>query len=171
MFDFWKKYRLRVIIKYLDQYFKPNQNMNIYFSLEIVTTSAFWIIIWRNVDCNYCLQCLLKPYMFPRYLCLLGNFVCFFVVYGFFSKSILSGIPSECQTVWIQIKSVILSGLVLVQTVCKADKADNSNRQIIKTTIFTTITSKITVFICLFTNNESITSFHFICRHCAHYSS
>ena len=32
---------------------------------------------------------------------------------------LLSGIPSECQTVWIQIKPDILSGLVWVQTVCK----------------------------------------------------
>ena len=31
----------------------------------------------------------------------------------------LSGIPSECQTVWIQIRSDILSGLIWVQTVCK----------------------------------------------------
>ena len=36
----------------------------------------------------------------------------------FFLK-ILSGIPSECQTVWIQIRPDILSGLIWVQTVCK----------------------------------------------------
>ena len=36
----------------------------------------------------------------------------------FFIK-ILSGIPSECQTVWIQIRPDILSGLIWVQTVCK----------------------------------------------------
>ena len=32
---------------------------------------------------------------------------------------ILPGIPSECQTVWIQIRPDRTSGLVLVQTVCK----------------------------------------------------
>ena len=32
----------------------------------------------------------------------------------------LSGIPSECQTVWIQIKSDKLLGLIWVQTVCKS---------------------------------------------------
>ena len=32
---------------------------------------------------------------------------------------ILSGIPSECQTDWIQIRPDILSGLIRVQTVCK----------------------------------------------------
>ena len=39
----------------------------------------------------------------------------------FFQKN-LSGIPSECQTVWIQIRPDILSGLIWVQTVCKGYK-------------------------------------------------
>ena len=34
-------------------------------------------------------------------------------------RKILSGIPSECQTVWIQIRPDILSDLIWVQTVCK----------------------------------------------------
>ena len=34
-------------------------------------------------------------------------------------RIILSGIPSECQTVWIQIKPDIMSGLIWIQTVCK----------------------------------------------------
>ena len=34
-------------------------------------------------------------------------------------RKTLSGIPSECQTVWIQIKPGILLGLIWVQTVCK----------------------------------------------------
>ena len=55
---------------------------------------------------------------------MLGNFACFFVVCGFFffklffQKS-LSGIQSECQKVWLQIRPDVLSGLILVQTVCK----------------------------------------------------
>ena len=36
-----------------------------------------------------------------------------------FKKNIISGIPSECQTLWIQIRPDILSGLKWVQTVCK----------------------------------------------------
>ena len=36
----------------------------------------------------------------------------------FFRKN-LSGIPSECQTDWTQIRPDILSGLIWVQTVCK----------------------------------------------------
>ena len=45
-------------------------------------------------------------------LCMLGYFACF-------SKKNLTGIPSECQTVWIQIRPDILSGLIWVQAVCK----------------------------------------------------
>ena len=57
---------------------------------------------------------------------MLGNFACFllsadfflFSLINFFQKN-LSGIPSECQTVWIQIRSDVLSGLIWVQTVSK----------------------------------------------------
>ena len=55
---------------------------------------------------------------------ILANFACFLIVCRFFSKSsffqkILSGIASRCQTVWIQIRPDIMSGLIWVQTVCK----------------------------------------------------
>ena len=36
-----------------------------------------------------------------------------------FFQNILSGIPYECQSVWIQIRPDLLLGLVWVQTVCK----------------------------------------------------
>ena len=56
-------------------------------------------------------------------LCLLSNFACFFVVCWFFQnqlfQKILSGIPSECQTVLMQIRPDILSGLIWIQTICK----------------------------------------------------
>ena len=49
-------------------------------------------------------------------LCILGNFSCILSSADFFQNhlfwKILSGIPSECQTIWIQI-------LIWVQTVCK----------------------------------------------------
>ena len=35
-------------------------------------------------------------------------------------RKILSGIPSECQTDWIQIRPDIMSGLIWVQSVCKS---------------------------------------------------
>ena len=48
--------------------------------------------------------------------CMLGNFACFLLSADFFSKllfqNILSRIPSECQTVWIQIRPDIQSGLI-----------------------------------------------------------
>ena len=35
-----------------------------------------------------------------------------------FLKKNLSGMPSECQTVWIQVRPDVLSGLIWIQTVC-----------------------------------------------------
>ena len=60
-------------------------------------------------------------------LCMLGNFACFFFFFRclwiFFLNQLfqknLSGIPSECQTVWIQIRPDVLSNLIRFQTVCK----------------------------------------------------
>ena len=48
-------------------------------------------------------------------------YACFFVVCYFLFKTTLnfSGIPSKCQTVWIQIKPNILSCLIWVQLICK----------------------------------------------------
>ena len=48
-------------------------------------------------------------------LALYNTNLLFFLKINFLLK-IISGIPPECQTVWVQI---ILSGLVWVQTVCK----------------------------------------------------
>ena len=45
-----------------------------------------------------------------------------FAVFWFFHNQLLrkqSGIPSECQTFWIQIRPDVLPGLIWVQTVCK----------------------------------------------------
>ena len=58
--------------------------------------------------------------------CQLGNFDCFcclliftFKKSLFFFKNTLSGIPSECKTIWIQIRPDVSSGLIWIQTVCK----------------------------------------------------
>ena len=58
------------------------------------------------------------------FLCMLGNCSCFyFRLLTFFKIKFLkinhSGQPSECQTVWIQIKTDILLVFIWVQTVCK----------------------------------------------------
>ena len=56
--------------------------------------------------------------------CILGILSCFccrllmFFKIIFFQK-LLSGTLSDCQTVWIQFRNDILSGLIWVQTVCK----------------------------------------------------
>ena len=60
--------------------------------------------------------------MFLLTLCMLGNFSYFLSPADFFKifkKKIFSGVPSECQTDWIQIRTDILSVLIWVQTVCK----------------------------------------------------
>ena len=36
-----------------------------------------------------------------------------------FFKEENTGLPSECQKVWIQIRPDMLSGLIWVQTICK----------------------------------------------------
>ena len=43
---------------------------------------------------------------------------------NFFWKT-LSGKPEECQTIWIQIRPDILSGLIWIQTVCKVYQQRN----------------------------------------------
>ena len=74
-------------------------------------------------------------------LCLLGNFSCFLSSADFFQNwlfwKILSGIPIECQTIWIQIRPDILSGLIWFQNVrpdlvlncLQKLSADNTRRQ------------------------------------------
>ena len=42
-----------------------------------------------------------------------------FIFQNHFFLKISSGIPPECQTVWIQIRPTILLGLIWVQTVYK----------------------------------------------------
>ena len=54
------------------------------------------------------------------YICNLAHFLSsadFFRIEPFLK--ILSGIPSKCKTVWIQIRPDIMTGLIWVQTVCK----------------------------------------------------
>ena len=63
-------------------------------------------------------------------ICMLGNCSCFnFRLLTFFKIIFLKinhqGPPSECQTVWIQIKTDILLVFIWVQTVCKRLLADD----------------------------------------------
>ena len=67
-------------------------------------------------------------------LCLLGNLHAFlssadFLKINFFEKNI-SGIPSECQTVWIEIRPNILYGLIWFQTVCKGNQQTTHKQRV-----------------------------------------
>ena len=58
-------------------------------------------------------------------LCILGNFACFLSSADYFQNHLFqipSGILSECQKVWIQVRLDVLSGLTLVQTAFKGYK-------------------------------------------------
>ena len=74
------------------------------------------------------------------YICMLGNCSCFyFRLLTFFKIKFLKinhpGLPSESQTVWIQIKTDILLVFILVQTVCKRlltdDKLSTGKQRVI----------------------------------------
>ena len=59
-------------------------------------------------------------YLFQNWVILhafLSSVDIFFFQVSFSKKKNLSGIPSECQTVWIQIRPDVLLGLIWVQTV------------------------------------------------------
>ena len=71
------------------------------------------------------------------YICMLGNCSCFYfrllTVFKikFFLKLNHPGPPSECQTVWIQIKIDIMLVFIRVQTVCKMLLADTGMQRVI----------------------------------------
>ena len=46
-------------------------------------------------------------------------FCCLLIFQNHLFWKILSGIPSKCQAIWIQVRPIILSGLIWVKTVCK----------------------------------------------------
>ena len=49
-----------------------------------------------------------------------------FLSADFLQNHFFQEIPSECQTVWIQVRADILSGLIWVQTVCKGNSQMHS---------------------------------------------
>ena len=79
-------------------------------------------------------HCYLMTHSFANVLylsmCMLANRSCFYLSPLTFSKIKFlqinhPGPPSECQTVWIQIKTDILFVFISVQTVCKRLLADD----------------------------------------------
>ena len=75
-----------------------------------------WIAVIQLVSSN---QIILNSFpigKFCMFFCRLPYFLFFKII---FFRKILSGIPSVCQRVSIQIRPDNLSGLVWIQTVCK----------------------------------------------------
>ena len=76
-----------------------------------------------NLNCSLMEIICASWMLFTLTLCMLGNFSCFCCHLLTFSiltfQKNLSGTLSECKTVWIQIRTDILSVLILVQTICK----------------------------------------------------
>ena len=70
--------------------------------------------------------------------CMLCNFQASVVVCCFFQnqhfRNFHSGIPSECQTVWIQIKSDVYVGPDLIPNYLQRLSADGTTRQRVKVT-------------------------------------
>ena len=97
----------------------------------------FWIqLIWRwkqnsdidegsrpklrpLVQLNSC-ECMFNPLPPGKYFQLFLLFCRLLIIFNQFFWQIHPAIPSECQTVWIQIRPDILTGLIWVKTVCKS---------------------------------------------------
>ena len=114
---------------------------NIIKEIRTFRSSSFWV--FQPWSSNWICSCIFSNWLrfdnfliwFPnpshwmnfKYLCSPGEFFLFFFFLSSadffqnqFFRKILSGIRSECQTVWIQIRPDILSGLVWVHTVYKS---------------------------------------------------
>ena len=84
----------------------------------------------------------------------MGNISCFFVVWYFFQNQLFwkisSGLPSECQTDWIQIRPDVLLGLIWVQTVCKSYQQTTQGDEELKTNFSYSFMALNTLFYILF---------------------
>ena len=99
---------------------------------------VLWLIVhWLFLVAPWVgLQCMIVAFPDHTYfsdsltLCMLSNFsnfCCRLWIFKFtFSKKI-SGTLSECQTIWTQIRTDILSALILVRTVCKGYQQKRSH--------------------------------------------
>ena len=86
--------------------------------------------LYQNLSAETWLQC--KKKMPPSLtLCLLGIFFfCHLLI--FYQNQLFFNWLSNCQTVWIQIRPYILSGLISVLTVCKSYQQTTRSRQWVK---------------------------------------
>ena len=90
--------------------------MNIYTSMHGIAK--------KGLQCSFSLEECMQLKAYALTLCPLGkfpHFLCRLLIFqNQLFRKILSGIRAECQTVWIQIRPNVLSGLIWVQTVCKS---------------------------------------------------
>ena len=66
----------------------------------------------------------------PLTLCMLGIFHDFLSSADFFSSKILLGTLSACQTVWVQNRPDVLSGLIWVPIVCKDNQQTKNGKEL-----------------------------------------
>ena len=100
-------------------------------SCDIVTFG--YLLFDHSIHCiHYCMKLNQRILLHQLTLCMLGNFSCLccrlLTFQNYFFQKILSGALSECQMVWIQIRTDILSVLIWVQTVCKSYQQTTSHR-------------------------------------------
>ena len=98
----------------------PSYQLDLPISLKFKGCWVVFFIFFLNFKRTFCKQTVETDQTVLDLHCLPMSHkkdVIFFKI-NFFEK-ILSGIPSECQTVWIQIRPNI-SGLIWVQSVCKS---------------------------------------------------
>ena len=95
-------------------------------------------------------------------LCPQGNFSCFFVVCRFFFKNqlffekILSEIPSECQTDWIQIRPDQMSGLIWIQSVCKSYQQTTLGDKRVNASVYTRAQADERMDFNLYSHNKAV---------------
>ena len=72
-----------------------------------------------------------------------------------FCRLLISGIPLECQTVWIQIRSDVLSDFIWIQSVCKGNQQTTLVDKELKLFPFTGSNS-VSISCILITDNYSV---------------
>ena len=104
-------------------------------SFCLFTRFSYLLHMHKVILCR-CIRSYAVGYM-PHYVCALGSSCCMLfcrLLILFKNKlfrKILLGIPSECQTVWIQIRPDILSGLMWVQPGCKSSQQSTLVKELI----------------------------------------
>ena len=86
---------------------------------RVITNISHWLKVQSKWFKNYIFEknSILISFFFE--FCLYYSFTLYYCAIFYSLDAGFFTIPSGCQTVWIQIRPDILSGLIWVQTVCK----------------------------------------------------